>query len=70
MTTTETTADTWTDEIAALKARYPHLRDPILAALNLLLTDPNISDDDARARAAMRAGCGSRGRRSTAPGTS
>ena len=56
MTTTETTAnDTWTDE---------------LAALNLLLTDPNISDDDARARAAMRAGCGSRGRRSTAPGTS
>ena len=55
MTTTETTApDTWTDEIAALKARYPHVRDPILAALNLLLTDPNIADDDAKARAAMR----------------
>jgi len=55
MTTTETTpTDTWTDEIAALKARYPHVRDPILAALNLLLTDPNITDDDAKARAAMR----------------
>ena len=55
MTTTETTApDTWTNEIAALKSRYPHVRDPILAALNLLLTDPNITDDDAKARAAMR----------------
>ena len=55
MTTTETTApDTWTDEIAALKARHPHVRDPILAALNLLLTDPSITDDDAKARAAMR----------------
>jgi hypothetical protein len=55
MTTTETTpTDTWADEIAALKARHPHVRDPILAALNLLLTDPNITDDDAKARAAMR----------------
>ncbi len=55
MTTTETPAtDTWTDELAAIKARYPHVRAPILAALNLLLTDPNISDDDAKARAAMR----------------
>ena len=55
MTATATTpTDTWTDEIAALKARYPHVRDPILAALNRLLTDPNITDDDAKARAAMR----------------
>jgi len=59
MTTTETiptatTTDTWTDELAALKARYPHVREPILAALNLLLTDPNITDDDAKARAALR----------------
>jgi len=55
MTTTETTAtDTWADELAALKTRYPHVREPILAALNLLLTDPNITDDDAKARAAMR----------------
>jgi hypothetical protein len=45
---------TWTDEIAALKAGHPHVRDPILAALNLLLTDPNITDTDAKARAAMR----------------
>ena len=44
MTTTETTAtDTWSDELAALKTRYPHVREPILAALNLLLTDPNIT---------------------------
>ncbi len=55
MTATATTpTDTWADEIAALKARHPHVRDPILAALNLLLTDPNITDDDAKARAAMR----------------
>ncbi len=52
--TATTPTDTWTDEIAALKARHPHVRDPILAALNLLLTNPNITDDDAKARAAMR----------------
>ncbi|MBL8738500.1 MAG: hypothetical protein JNL12_18880 [Planctomycetes bacterium] len=57
MTTTETTSsatDTWTDELAALKARHPHAREPILAALNFLLAEPNITDDDAKARAAMR----------------
>ena len=55
MTTTETTAtDTWADELAALKNRYPHVREPILAALNILLAEPNITDDDAKARAAMR----------------
>jgi len=59
MTTTETNptataSDTWTDELAALKARHPHVREPILAALNLLLAEPNITDNDAKARAAMR----------------
>ena len=55
MTTTETTpTDTWGDELAALKARHPHVREPILAALNILLAEPNITDDDAKARAAMR----------------
>lgn len=59
MTTTETiptatTTDTWADELAALRARHPHVREPILAALNILLADPNITDDDAKARAAMR----------------
>ena len=45
--TTPTTTDTWTDELAALKARHPHVREPILAALNILLAEPNITDDDA-----------------------
>ena len=59
MTTTETiptatATDTWADELAALKARHPHVREPILAALNILLAEPNITDDDAKARAAMR----------------
>ena len=69
MTTTETTAtDTWTDELAALKNRYPHVRDPILAALNLLLTDPNITTTTPR-HGPPCAGSGSRRPRSTAPGT-
>lgn len=59
MTTTETiptatSTDTWDDELAALKARHPHVREPILAALNILLAEPNVTDDDAKARAAMR----------------
>ena len=53
MTTTET-IPTWANELAALKARHPHVREPILAALNILLAEPNITDDDAKARAAMR----------------
>jgi hypothetical protein len=59
MTATETmaaptTTDTWTAEMAQLRNRYKAVREPILAALNLLLQDPNITDDDAKARAAMR----------------
>ena len=59
MTATETmaaptTTDTWTAEMAHLRGRYKTVREPILAALNLLHQDPNITDDDAKARAAMR----------------
>jgi hypothetical protein len=57
MTTTATdtiSTDTWAAELAQLRARYKAVREPILAALNLLQQDPNISDDDAKARAAMR----------------
>lgn len=57
MTATETmttTTDTWTAEMAQLRARYKTVREPILAALNLMLQDPDISDDDMKARAAMR----------------
>jgi hypothetical protein len=59
MTATETmaaptTTDTWTAEMAQLRSRYKTVREPILAALNLLLQDANITDDDAKARAAMR----------------
>jgi hypothetical protein len=59
MTATETmaaptTTDTWTAEMAQLRNRYKAVREPILAALNLLHQDPNITDDDAKARAAMR----------------
>lgn len=46
--------DTWTAEMAALRSRYKAVREPILAALNILHQEPNISDDDAKARAAMR----------------
>jgi hypothetical protein len=48
-----TTTDTWSLQLAQLKARYEHVRPPILAALNVLLLSPNISLDDAKAQAAM-----------------
>ena len=54
MITSPTTTDTWTAELAQLRNRYKAVREPILAALNLLHQDPNITDDDAKARAAMR----------------
>jgi hypothetical protein len=57
MTTTESDTisnDTWTAEMAQLRTRYKAVREPILAALNLLQQDLDISDADAKARAAMR----------------
>ncbi|MEO6594590.1 MAG: hypothetical protein ABIP94_07540 [Planctomycetota bacterium] len=53
-TETVTTNDTWTTEIEQLRSRYKNVREPILAALNVLLHDANVSADDAKARAAMR----------------
>src|SRR5262245_23803814 len=52
MPTTPTT-DTWSQQLAQLKARYKHVREPILVALNILLQDQNITVDDAKARAAQ-----------------
>jgi hypothetical protein len=49
-----TTADTWTAELAQLRARYKSVREPILAALNLLRQNPNITDSEAKAQAATR----------------
>jgi hypothetical protein len=45
--------DAWTAQLEQLRARYRHVRPPILAALNILILDPNISVDDAKARAAL-----------------
>lgn len=44
-------ADAWTQQLDALKARYRHVREPVLAALNILLHEPNVALDDAKARA-------------------
>src|SRR5687768_17607262 len=48
-----TAPDSWTAQLNQLKARYKHVRPPILAALNVMLMSPNISVDDAKAQAAM-----------------
>lgn len=58
MTTTATandpapTTDTWAAQLDQLQARYKNLRPAVLAAVNVLLHDENISDEDAKARAA------------------
>jgi S1-C subfamily serine protease len=46
--------DTWAAELAQLRARYKHVREPILVALNILMHDENVALEDAKARAAMR----------------
>ena len=46
-----TAPDTWSLQLAQLKARYKHVRPPILVALNLLLHDQHIALDDAKAQA-------------------
>jgi hypothetical protein len=45
--------DAWTVQLEQLRARYRHVRPPILAALNILILDPSISIEDAKARAAL-----------------
>jgi hypothetical protein len=57
MTATETMPEnttTWNEQIAALKTRYPHVRDAIVAAMNIMAQDPNITIEDAKAQAALR----------------
>jgi len=45
--------DTWTRQLAELKSRYKHVREPVLVALNILLHDPGVALADAKARAAL-----------------
>ena len=45
--------DTWAAQLARLHALYKHVRPPILAALNVLLHDERVSNEDAKARAAL-----------------
>jgi hypothetical protein len=57
MTTTDPNpapyADAWAQQLAQLRSRYKHVREPILVALNVLLHDQNVSLDDAKARASL-----------------
>ena len=56
MTATETapaTSDTWTQQLAQLKARYKHVREPVLVSLNILMHDQNIAIEDAKAQASL-----------------
>ena len=53
MTATQSVPATWDAQFAALKARFPHVRDAILVALHILSQNPNVSDDDAKAQAAL-----------------
>jgi hypothetical protein len=46
-------ADTWAAQLEQLRARYKHIRPPVLAALNVLIHDQDISLDDAKAQAAL-----------------
>lgn len=48
------TVDAWAQQLAQLRSRHRHLREPVLVALNILLHDPEVAVDDAKARAAMR----------------
>ena len=43
--------DTWNQQLAQLKARYKHVREPVLVALNILMHDQNITVKDAKAQA-------------------
>jgi hypothetical protein len=45
--------DSWAAQLEQLRARYKHVRPPVLAALNILLHDENISIDDAKAQASL-----------------
>lgn len=47
------TVDAWAQQLAQLRVRYKHLREPVLVALCILVHDPDVDLDDAKARAAM-----------------
>ena len=57
MTTAASTHDsntaTWNAQFAALKTRYPHVRDAILTALHIVSQNPSIAVDDAKAQAKL-----------------
>jgi len=62
MTTTETKTEstatspadaTWDGAFEKLKARYPKVREPIVMALHILMHDPKIASDDAKAQAKL-----------------
>jgi len=62
MTTTETKTEStatspadasWTESFEALKARYPKQREAIVMALHILMHDPKIASDDAKAQAKL-----------------
>jgi hypothetical protein len=48
-----TPTDTWTAQLEQLRVRYKHVRPAVLAALNVLVHDENISLDDAKAQATL-----------------
>ena len=48
-----TAPDTWSQQLAQLKARYKHVRPAVLVALNILLHDENIDLGDAKAQAQL-----------------
>ena len=52
-TETTTTANTWTEAFETLKSRYPKVREPIVMALHILMQNPDIALDDAKAQAAL-----------------
>jgi len=43
---------TWTPQLEQLRTRYKHVREPILVALQILIANPEIALDDAKAKAA------------------
>ena len=47
-----TTTQPWTDLFEELKTRYPKVREPVLAALAVLMQDPDIDVEHAKAVAA------------------
>lgn len=47
-----TTNTDWTSQFATLQARYPKVREPIVAALLVLMQNPTAEIDTAKARAA------------------